>query len=207
MALAKAEQVKWSIVVVPAASMSQRHEMAIPIAHTTIHRAYAATDDAAMQTFFDLGLLTVRDTLPASCPLASDRELAELSINQTIGCFGFNFEEAALTRFDSPAPTLNRVKFKRLLLPDEDPQAPARLLEVMGEVPPLAYGSLIISPAGKLLGIYSLPGQLPDGAAANVQLHYAPVVTLVAMRIADQATEPHWVVPTPPVVAVVEQAN
>jgi len=51
MAVAKAEQVKWSIVVVPAANISQRGEMAIPIVRTTIHRAYAATDDAAMQTF------------------------------------------------------------------------------------------------------------------------------------------------------------
>jgi len=149
----------------------------------------------------------VSETLPVNCPLAAERELAELSINQTIGCFGFKFEEAALTRFDSPAPTLNRVKFKRLLLPDEDPQAPARLLEVVGDVPPLAYGSLIISPAGKLLGIYSLPGPLPDGSAASVQLHYAPVVTLVAMRIADQASEAHWIVPIPPVIPVVEQTN
>jgi hypothetical protein len=163
---------------------------------------YAAVPESTDDWIYvNLGLLTVRNKLPAVASLASPEELAKLKLGTSVACFGFSPAAKVITEEDAYKPLLTRGQVLRIAVSNL-PGQPWRL-HVQAELPPNLYGSPVVNSDGKLVGLYAEKEASPVGAAgAAAGLNDMHLITLINPTAIDQALrDPSgkaWVQPAVP---------
>ncbi len=162
---------------------------------------YAAAPETTDDWIYvNLGLLTVRNKLPAVASLASPEELAKLKLGTSVACFGFSPAAKVITEEDAYKPLLTRGQVLRIDVSNL-PGQPWRL-HVQAELPPNLNGSPVVNSEGKLVGLYAAKEASPGGAAGAAALKDMHLITLINPTAIDQALrDPSgkaWVQPAVP---------
>jgi hypothetical protein len=170
-----------------------------PLKDIRVHVGYVkAGDDLQKKVYFDVALISVDRTLPATLPLASADVFSDLERGYPLACVEIPHDREAINRFQPLKPELVPAKVFAITSLERTADAP-RLLHVNASIPPNSFGSPLITTEGGVTAVYSTPAAVPDDKLAQeLRLHYAVVVEpqLIELWKQGQGTTV-WVAPTP----------
>jgi hypothetical protein len=164
-----------------------------------VHRGYAESGDSAeKKVYFDVALISVDQTLPATVPLASAKILAELGRGYPLVCVGISHKGEPVNRFESLQPQSVPAKVFAITALEPAPSAP-RLLHINESIPPNFFGAPLITAEGSLAAVYSTPAGAGEGEAAEkLHMHYAVVIEPQLIDLWKQGRgDDVWMAPTP----------
>ena len=182
----------------------------LPVREILVHKVFNATADApGERIYWELAILRLDGKRAAVVPLAEPKELAEIESGLPLACACVPHRGLPRTRFDHPRveQSVTEVYLQTRLAAAEGapPSGAPALLHLTGTLPQNIYGSPLVNAAGHVVGVYAEKAA-PSGAdaAAGLELHYAPLVTLARAFLAGQGLDdwtqpecPHNQTPTP----------
>ena len=148
--------------------------------------------DSTERLFVNIGLLTVRGTLPKYATLASPSESGAIKAGLRVHCFGFAQDHTMMTSDDVFEPQMTNASVRFIESARQKLPGDPKLLLVHGEIPENSYGNPVVNDEGKVLGLYS------DAVPKEKHLkdyHYITMVTpeQVDLWLRDRNNAKIWV--------------
>jgi len=186
--LARFRQRGMELVAVDGTGQTEVH-----IDQLRVHAAYVGFDSPQHQIYVDLGLLTTREPLPATVPVADTKCSAGLGEGMPIRVVGYPHKGLTITKYDRFKPQTFRGRTYLITRMPDFPGQPC-LLHVLVELPQRPYGSVILDADGNVVAVYA-ESAIPEKAPVP-NLHYAAAVSPGLLPPAgEQPDENLWVAP------------
>ncbi|MGB0599544.1 MAG: hypothetical protein ACPGLY_22910 [Rubripirellula sp.] len=170
----------WKVLATDTRNLDLIEPQGVEIVEVQSHAAYVKAESikdpqrrGLQQAFFDLALLTTKQSLPNLCTLAELEKTVKK--DQMVACFGFAIEGDSLSQFDSLEPQFTKIKLLDVVPPPNESGIQGRppfLLQLLGDLPFQPFGSLLVNEQGELLGVYAFEGEIPDDIESE-PVHYA----------------------------------
>ncbi|MDF1842917.1 MAG: FHA domain-containing protein [Rubripirellula sp.] len=170
----------WKVLAADTRNLDLIEPQGVEIVEVQSHAAYVKAEAikdpqrrGLQQAFFDLALLTTKQSLPNLCTLAELEKTVKK--DQMVACFGFAIEGESLSQFDSLEPQFTKIKLLDVVPPPNESGIQGRppfLLQLLGDLPFQPFGSLLVNEQGELLGIYAFEGEIPEDIESE-PVHYA----------------------------------
>ncbi|MDG2222584.1 MAG: putative Ig domain-containing protein [Rubripirellula sp.] len=170
----------WKVFAADTRNLDLIDPQGIEIEEVQTHAAYLKAESiqnpqqrGLQQAFFDLAILSTKQSLPNQCTLAELEKTVKK--DQTVACFGFAIEGESLSQFDSLDPQFTKIKLLDVVPPPNESGIQGRppfLLQLLGDLPFQPFGSVVVNQQGELLGIYAFEGEIPKDIDSE-PVHYA----------------------------------